>query len=315
MTDITTPALALWGMSDATCTFVAGRENRVYRVTGDRGDFALRIRRPGLRTPQEMQSELSWMDAMDRAGLSVPRPEPTTRGTMLETVEGHQVDMVSWLRGHPMGNSGQALQLDDAAGVFFLLGRETARLHALSDDFSVPDGFHRVAWNLEGLVGEAPVWGRFWDNPTLDTDTRDLLLRFRARARQDLGGLSSSLDHGLIHADLVRENVLVDGDTLRLIDFDDGGYGFRLFDIATTLMKNRTEPDYERLKSRLLAGYRSIRPLDTTHLSLFMALRAATYVGWIIPRMTEDGSAARNQRFIAEARDLCSRYMASPVAR
>ena len=34
--------------------------------------------------------------------------------------------------------------------------------------------------------------------------------------------------------DLVRENVMVDGDKLQLIDFDDGGFGFNLYDLATT---------------------------------------------------------------------------------
>ena len=42
----------------------------------------------------------------------------------------------------------------------------------------------------------------------------------------------------------VRENVLVDGDNIRLIDFDDAGFGWHMFEIATILHKNRSEPDY-----------------------------------------------------------------------
>ena len=102
---------------------------------------------------------------------------------------------------------------------------------------------------------------------------------------------------------------MVDGDKLWLIDFDDAGFGFRLFDIATTLLKNLCEPDYDALQAALLEGYRSERALDTEHLDLFMALRAVTYVGWISSRMGEDGSEARNMRFKDTARELLTRYL------
>lgn len=312
MTELVTEALARWGMGDAPHAFVAGRENQVYRVNSAKGDFALRIRRPGLRNTSELRSELQWLDAMDRAGLSVPRPEPSLAGELLEEVAGHQVDMVGWMTGRPLGKSREPLQLDDPKGVFFLLGQNMARLHAASDDFTPPEGFCRVRWDIEGLLGDTPLWGRFWENPTLDGATRDLLEAFRTRARRDLTELHETLDFGLIHADLVRENVLVDGRALRLIDFDDGGYGFRLFDIATALLKNRNEPDYEALKTALLDGYRSVRLLDMDQLNFFMALRAATYVGWIVPRMEEDGSPVRNARFIDDARQLCSAYLGQP---
>ena len=94
-----------------------------------------------------------------------------------------------------------------------------------------------------------------------------------------------------------------------MIDFDDGGWGFRLFDVATALFKNRHEPGYDTLKTALLAGYRSRRSLDTTALDLFVALRAVSYVGWIVPRIEEDGSGDRNLRYIEDARGLCSGYL------
>ena len=89
-----------------------------------------------------------------------------------------------------------------------------------------------------------------------------------------------------------------DGEAVQLIDFDDGGFGYRLFDIATTLLNNRNEPDYNALKSALIEGYLSVRQIDLDALDLFVALRAATYVGWIMTRMGENGAEARNRRFI-----------------
>jgi Ser/Thr protein kinase RdoA (MazF antagonist) len=184
-----------------------------------------------------------------------------------------------------------------------------ALLHSACDAFEPPHGFSRVHWNIDGLLGEHPLWGRFWENPTLDEDTRILFKAFRARVHHELEAVGGTLDKGLIHADLVRDNVLVDGTTLRLIDFDDGGFGFRLFDVATALLKNRSEPNYTGLKQALLNGYLSARDLDMARLDMFLALRAVTYVGWIVPRMNEEGARARNASFIADARDLCSAYL------
>ena len=102
---------------------------------------------------------------------------------------------------------------------------------------------------------------------------------------------------------------MVDDDQLHLIDFDDGGFGFRLFDIATALLKNLDEPDYAKLRGSLLEGYASVRSIDLAALDLFILLRAATYVGWNIERMSEGGAIARNQRFINTTRRLALEYI------
>lgn len=307
MSDPVREALALWGLERAECSFVAGRENRVYRVRSASGDHALRIRRPGYRDEDELQSELAWLAAMDRAGLNVPTPRPSIQGRLLERLGAGFVDLVGWLPGTPMGQSRAPLRLANRRGVFHALGVEMARLHAACDAWQRPDGFRRCRWDLDGLLGEAPLWGRFWDNPALDAQTRHLFLRFRQAARDRLAR-TQDLDFGLIHADLVRENVLLDGPSIRMIDFDDGGFGFRLFDLATVLLKNMAEPDYPALKAALIAGYHSQRPLDLSLLDLFLVLRALTYVGWIVPRIDEDDGAGRNTRFIDEARRLCAGY-------
>ena len=314
MSDSVGQALALWGLEAAECSFVAGRENRVYRVKTATGDLALRIKRPGYRQEDELVSELAWLEAMDRAGLHVPRPLPSRAGKLLEPLGAGFVDLVTWLAGKPMGKSRAPLALENREAVFFALGREMALLHAACDAWQRPAGFRRCHWDIDGLLGEAPVWGRFWDNPTLDPQTKELFIRFRAAARDRLASAGAALETGLIHADLVRENVLLDGPVIQMIDFDDGGFGFRLFDVATVLLKSIAEPDYPALKDSLIGGYHSQRPLDLSLLDLFIAIRALTYVGWIVPRSHEDGGADRNARFVAEARDLCAGYFRDSMA-
>ncbi|MCO6187901.1 phosphotransferase enzyme family protein [Rhizobium sp. L1K21] len=305
MSDLVEAALALWGVTGNDCEFVAGRENRVYRVRTSQGDFALRIKRPGYREMSELNSELQWLDAMEKSGLHVPLPLPSRNGRFLECIDSFYVDMVSWLPGKPLGKSRHPLELHNRSDTFYALGAEMAKMHAACDEWQRPDGFHRCDWDLEGLLGESPLWGRFWDNPTLPKDTRELFVQFRSVARDRIAELSSGLDYGLIHADLVRENVLLDGKTIKIIDFDDGGFGYRLFDIATVLSKNMAEPDYSELKSALIEGYLNRRALNIEGLDVFITMRALTYVGWIVPRIHETGGELRNERFVSEAKNLC----------
>ncbi len=87
-----------------------------------------------------------------------------------------------------------------------------------------------------------------------------------------------------------------------MIDFDDGGWGARAFDLATAANRAlRADRDPEALIGALIEGYTATRALDRADLALFQALRAFTYVGWIVPRLGEPGAHARAERFIALA--------------
>jgi len=120
------------------------------------------------------------------------------------------------------------------------------------------------------------------------------------------------LDYGLIHADLVPGNVMVDGQYIKLIDFDDGGFGYRIFEIATALHKFTPAADYPILRAALIAGYTAERQIDLTLLDLFLAIRSVTYVGWNIARLEEAGGIERNARFIGAARNMVLNVLSQP---
>lgn len=310
MTAVAQQALALWGMAAASCRLVAARENAVFQVAKDDKTFALRLHRVGYRSDAELRSELLWMAEVGRGGISVPAPILSIAGDLLHVIDGVQVDVLTWLHGHPMGKTGQTLVADDRTGMFFAIGQQMARLHKISDAWHRPAEFTRCAWNRDGLLGATPLWGRFWDNPALSPLDKQLFTDVRKTANAELSRIEAGLDYGLIHSDLVRENILLDGGRVQLIDFDDGGFGFRVFDLATTLMKNLEEPDYPALRHALIDGYASVRAIDLGALDLFILLRAASYLGWAIARMHEAETKARNARFISTARKLALAYLA-----
>jgi Ser/Thr protein kinase RdoA (MazF antagonist) len=306
-------ALGHWGLGAQTPQLLKYRENAVFQIALESGEpAALRLHRPGYHDQTSLKSELVWMAALRRAGLRVPAPVSTPDGRHIVSLDAtadfgaQHADIVSWMTGSPLGQSGVPLthSRERLAIIFGSLGETMARMHAASDAWLPPPSFSRPAWDANGLLGEQPLWGRFWDCGGLSADQARRLENLRTNLQKQVDVLSTlDLDYGLIHADLVRENVLVDGEHIELIDFDDGGHGWRMFDIATALFKNRHEPDYAMIKTALIEGYRTVRPLPDSALAtlpLFMVLRSVTYIGWIGDRHAMPDAAERLERYVAD---------------
>jgi len=68
--------------------------------------------------------------------------------------------------------------------------------------------FDRPHWDLDGLLGDTPHWGRFWDNPSLSEAERSMVQKARKNAARQLFE-NKGLRQGLIHADLLQENILL----------------------------------------------------------------------------------------------------------
>jgi Ser/Thr protein kinase RdoA (MazF antagonist) len=89
---------------------------------------------------------------------------------------------------------------------------------------------------------------------------------------------------GLVHADIRLANLLVDGDRVRVIDFDDCGFSWFMYDFATTVSFIEDHPQVPELKQAWIDGYRSLAPLaadDEAELDTFVMLRRLLLVAWI----------------------------------
>lgn len=296
-------ALSAWGGGSAR--LIGARENAVYAaLLPDGRRVALRLHRPGYQSLAAIRSELTWTAALATWGEPVPAPVPTLTGEMVHAMPGGgAASAVAWLSGAPLGHAYQPLSgsPEALAARFRAIGAALAGLHEATDRFAPPGGFIRPAWDTRGLLGDAPLWGRFWENPALDADERAVLISARDAMRPLLDRFrAAGADYGLIHADLMRENVLFDGGRVAFIDFDDCGWGFRLYDLGTLMIQNLDEPAYPLLAEAALDGYASRRalPLSAARLlPLFVALRCFASCGWAVPRMAAgDGKL----RFYAE---------------
>ena len=290
-------ALQAWGIESPGLTLVKERENAVYEVDDRVGQrYALKLHRHGYHSDQELLSEYQWIAALNAAGIHVPEPLKSIEGSPLVHVCldacDHQFDLVPWIQGEPLAAlATDGSSTDELQQIYTQLGRLAAQVHTQSSHWQLPNGFLRKAWNLEGLLGEAPLWGAFWELDALSSGQRETIDTARRRAELDLRKYAASPEgregYGLIHADLVQDNVMVSDGILHLIDFDDAGYGWHLFELATALYFEREAPNYDVMLSAMVAGYREYRALSDVQLAqlpLFFLLRSFTYLGWVHER-------------------------------
>ncbi|MCY4180520.1 MAG: phosphotransferase, partial [Litoreibacter sp.] len=207
MTDLAAKALEAgkaWGGFATQPRLIAERENAVFDVTlHDGRRAALRLHRPGYQSGASIWSELAWIAELAKRGFPCPTPiETEFEASLVSFGSGHKASLVTWIDATPLAD------LDDATCMAQMenLGALIRQMHDATDQIETAH-FKRPNWDAEALLGADPHWGRFWEHPSLDATEVKTLLAARDEAARQLAGLAS-LETGLIHADLLRENIL-----------------------------------------------------------------------------------------------------------
>jgi Ser/Thr protein kinase RdoA (MazF antagonist) len=295
-------ALAQFPVDNPTLELVAESENVTFRIVSGGGeDFVLRLHRPGYNALDELESERIWGEALRSAGIRVQRPLLSRTGQHFVRVavearsEYRFAGMTSWFPGVPMSErleAGADHSLREAT--FRRIGELAARIHNQSAQWRPPEGFSRCRLDEEGLLGEAPRWGRFWEHRELTDAERHALLGARGQCRAALReyGIRPG-NFSLIHADLHPDNIIMQADDPGIIDFDDAAYGWHVYELAAALIEYWHEEDFEALRAAVLEGYREHRrltPADEAMLSTFLLIRGMAIIGWFHQRTEHEGS-------------------------
>jgi Ser/Thr protein kinase RdoA (MazF antagonist) len=313
--DLAAAALRRYGLSpEATATLCNVSENHTYRVEDPASEtgYALRIHRDGYRTAVQIESELQWLDALRADGaVDTCVPVPAPGGERVVHVDGRNVVLWEWLPGAEPDPEGDAV-LDG----FRVLGAVSARMHAHSRAWQPPPGFDRPAWDYQHTIGPGGHWGRWQDGLGMGPEELELLGRLDATIRDRLAGYGQADDRfGLVHADIRLANLLVDDGHVRVIDFDDSGFAWFMYDFATTVSFMEDHPRVPELREAWLEGYRSVAPLDPAdeaELDTFVMLRRLLLVAWIGSHHTFATEAAElGAGFTAGTCALAERYLST----
>jgi Ser/Thr protein kinase RdoA (MazF antagonist) len=151
-----------------------------------------------------------------------------------------------------------------------------------------PAQFRRHSLDADGLMGLKPFWGPFWERSDVSAGERAVLIETRTRLHERLVRYGKDASrYSVIHADLHPGNVLVNGDTLTAIDFDDIAWGWHMYDLAAALNQCQEFAEFGALYAACVAGYRKVRPVaeeDLAMLPLFLLVRGMAEIGWFADR-------------------------------
>lgn len=291
-------ALKAFPISPDTVDLVWHTENITFRVSERDTDYVLRLHRPNYHTLSELNAERAWTGALADVGIPTQTPLRTRRGDHFHAVEAPDgtrrfAGMTEWVEGTLLSDHlNTGVDLEERKRSYRQIGALAAAIHNQSSGWKQPPGFERHALDLDGLMGDAPFWGCFWEHKSLSRTEQTLLLHARGQIRDVLDAIGKTTStFSMIHADLHSENILVHDGVIVPIDFDDAGYGWHMYELAVALFDEWGKTDFEAVQEALLEGYREHRPLsdrDISLLPMFLLIRGMALIGWVHQRPEHD---------------------------
>ena len=281
-------ALSFWDMpAGASARLINVSENATYMVEAPGGYKAvLRVHRENYHTRRAIECELAWIDAL--GAEEVVTTPGYYRGRDGEVIQKTGIDgldaerflvLFHFVEGDAPDESG------DMSDGFEELGAIAARCHDHVLGWTKPEPFERLTWDVDAVFGKTPTWGDWRDAPEVNAEVRPTLEKVEVTIRKRLERYGKAPErYNLIHADMRLANLLVDDTGTRLIDFDDCGHGWFMYDFAAAISFIEDDPRIPDMKIAWLKGYRSVRALsaeDEAEIETFVMLRRMALLAWI----------------------------------
>jgi Ser/Thr protein kinase RdoA (MazF antagonist) len=278
----------------------------------------LRISRPGYHTVDELESELVWVEQIRKdTKVAVAAPIRGRNGEYIQFLRNdskkryalYTCILFEFLEGSPPDESDGQSMIQS----FFYLGEITAHLHRHSRSWAGANALHRFVWDHHSIIGNNPKWGFWQDTEDLNTKWIHSLERAAEIVQKRLKKYGRTKNNfGLIHADLRLANILIDRNTVKVIDFDDCGYGWYMHDLASAVSFIETNPITKQLVINWIAGYQKIAFLDQSDLDeidTFIMQRRLQLLGWLTSHRESTPAKALSAGFTEGTVALAEEYV------
>jgi Ser/Thr protein kinase RdoA (MazF antagonist) len=280
--------------------------NAVFEVSTDVGErFVLRLHRPCFRTVEHTRSELRFVQALHErlrsTRTSVPWPVAARDGDLVVEVPNapgadaaRHCSLLTWVDGRVL-RPGRGL----GPRAVHEIGRALGRLHTVAEQFEPPPAFDLPRWDADAMFTEVSPFRPGRLDEVMSSEDWRLFQDVAERTRAAFDALErEGAARGIVHFDFILGNCRLvrraRGWEVGVIDFDDLGWGYFLYDLCPLLGNLADFPGYATLRAAFLAGYRSVRSLPSAlevHLPLLMAARHAVACAWVagVARTTGTG--------------------------
>jgi Ser/Thr protein kinase RdoA (MazF antagonist) len=258
-------ALPFWDFAPSTeIKLLNYTENATFKVMPkDAEPFIMRIHRALYTTKNSILSEIDWLKNLSEDGISVPKPIPMKDGNYVAEIktdlgDTRLVDCSKFESGvPPMG-------IPDIKS-FERLGEIIARLHLNAEKYKKPEFYERIVWNEDETFTLRNNYHFIdYQGAKVFTDEDKAVLHdAEVKIRSKLAAYGkNSKNYGLIHSDVRFSNILVDNGQFKLLDFDDAGDGWFMFDVGGILATNEDIPEADEIMDAVIRGYVRVRPLS-----------------------------------------------------
>lgn len=309
-------ALALFGLEqDYQLDLLHCSENGTFLVShksSGRRYAAMRVSRPGYHTLKETEAEIRWLDQIVREKtVPIARPIRCLDGQAVARVKANGQEYHIVLCEYLEGEAPDPDDGDRGFWWFKKIGETAAKLHLQTMNWEESRMLCRPVWDWEAILGVDGLFGNWRLCRELSGDERDLLSKTceEIGRRLRLYGKKET-NFGLIHTDLRAANLLGDGEILKVLDFDDCGFGWHLFDLASSFSFIEDRPQVPGWIRQWLDGYTRVLELkqqDYEMIPVFLMARRIQLLAWITShddsepvKLYERGFAERTLRMAEE---------------
>ncbi len=281
-------SLLLWDVpAGCEAQLINVSENVTYLIQAPTGyKSILRDHREDYHTPNAISCEHAWSQALNKeGGVKTPNILMGKNGSTIQTsyVDGlpseRHMAMFEFVDGQ------EPAQDSDLGPAFEELGEIAGLTHNHSVAWERPANFERLIWDLDAVFGPEATWKDWRDAPNVTKPIRAILETAQSVVVRRLGRYGKASEKfGLIHADMRLANLLISDGGTRLIDFDDCGLGWFMYDFAAGISFIEDDPQVPALKEAWVRGYRKVRNLsseDEKEIDTFIMLRRLALLAWI----------------------------------
>ncbi len=308
--------LSLWpGLIGGKARLINLSENHTFLVqTPDRQAHIIRVHRPDYQTEAAIKSELTWLEAV-RAQTDIPVVQPLAgvNGALVQRLHIDAAGTKSFAVRFKFAPGEVAETLTDLDGFFATLGEIAANCHKHAENWPLPEGFERPTWDTGTILDADGLWGNWRTAPHVEGDVASTLGQLDAKLRSAFKAYGTASDRfGLVHADMRLANLLVEDTQVRLIDFDDCGFGWFVYDLGAAVSFFEDSPKVPQLKAQWLKSYRNVRDFsaeDEHMLDAAILLRRMALLAWIGSHHEVDLAKNHAPNFAKVSAELAKTYL------
>lgn len=262
-------ALNQYRLAQGRHYFLGHSENVTFRVETQAEKFLLRIHQPisassenTWQRPEVIESELLWLDALALGTkLSVQKPVKNLQNRWVaqvaENTETFYCSLLRW-------SDGEIIESERTPQQAYQLGVLLSQMHHFSQQWQPPENFTRPAYDKSRFnTGLAKLYPAISIGliSAEDYGVLELAVRQNEAMMATLG--QSQEVWGVIHGDLHDGNYLSYDNELRPIDFARCGFGYYLYDVASTLQYL-----YPAVRASFFEGYQSGQRLPENYIQV-----------------------------------------------